>query len=196
VLRTQVELGSPVLVTSNGFNYAALYSPPADEEGRFVDPTQHPWFEDRRIDQADEVVWDRNLRALAVEHVRDRPAVVPEVVWRNTRAYFELEPSLNDPAEALDGRHAGVRAWTWWLVLPLVVLGTWGLVRHRRTPLVLLAGIVATYFTLASLAFVAPPRLRAPMELGLVVCAAALLAPRPEERRNPRPHTAERAATT
>lgn len=178
VVRNQVEMGSPVLVTSNGFNYAALYSPPADEADRFVDPTQHPWFDDRRLDQADEVVWDRNLRDLAVDHVRDRPAVVPEVVWRNTRAYFELQPSLNDQAEALDGRHAGVRSWTSWLVWPLVVLGTWGLVRHRRTPLVLLSGIVAAYFTLASLVFVAPPRLRAPMELGLVIGAAALLSPR------------------
>lgn len=188
ILRNWAQLGSPVLVTSNGFNYAALYSPPADELGAFIDPLRHPYFDDRRLDQFDEVTWDRNLRETAIDHVRDRPAVVPEVMWRNTRAMFELDPSLNVGAEEVDGRSMTIRHATYWVIWPLVLLGVAGIVVQRRQAVVMVAGTIAAYFTAASLVFVAPPRLRAPMELMLIIGAAALLAPRggpPEEAVGP-----------
>ena len=157
---------------------ALLLAQSVTNAGTFIDPTQHPGFDDRRLDQADEVVWDRNLRDAAVDHVRERPVVVVEVVTRNARAYFELAPELNEGAERVDGRSLGVRDATFWLVWPLVVLGVVGAVRGRRHLLVVLAATVGGYFTLASLVFVAPPRLRAPAELMLVICAASLLAVR------------------
>lgn len=185
VVRNWIQLGSPVLVTSNGFNYAALYSPAADEAGRFIDPVVHPAFDDARFDQFDEVTWDRNLRRTAVDHVRERPAVVPEVVRRNAAAWYEVRPEYNEIAEWLDGRHEGIRRWTYWLVWPVTALGAWGAWRSRREPLVAMAAIVAAYFTLASLVFVAPPRLRTPVDLLLVLCAASLLRPRPAEEGGP-----------
>lgn len=176
--RNWTQLGSPVLVTSNGFNYAALYSPPADARGAFIDATEHPYFADRRLDQFDEVTWDQNLRETAVDRIRERPAVIPEVVGRNAQAFFELKPSYNRSAEERDGRSLTARAWTFWVIWPVVILGVWGIATRRRHPIVLLAGGIAAYFTLASLVFVAAPRLRSPVELMLLICGAALLAPR------------------
>ena len=164
-----------MLVTSNGFNYAAMYSPPADENGGFIDPLQDHWFDDRRLYQADEVVWDRELREVAIDHVRDHPSLVAEVVGRNALALFEVTPSVNEAPELLDGRSMEVRRATFWLLWPVVGLGAWGAVRHRREPLVAVSAVVAAYFTFASLVFVAPPRLRSPMELCLIICAAALV---------------------
>lgn len=185
LVRNWIQLGSPVLVTSNGFNYAALYSPPADEHGAFIDATRHPYFDDRRLDQFDEVLWDRNLRRTAIDHVKERPAVVPEVVGRNVTTMFELEPWRNRAPDRLDGRSMGVRSATFWVLWPLVVLGVAGMARRgRRHRLVLLAALIGGYFTLASLVFVSPPRLRSPMELMLVIGAAALLA---IPRRQPEP---------
>lgn len=178
VARNWAELGSPVLVTSNGFNYAALYSPPAVENGAFIDPTRHEWFQDKRLAQFDEVLWDRELRELATDTVRDDPSVVPRVMRRNAAAMFEIRPSYNRKAEEIDGRNLVVRGATYWLLWPLLLAGVAGAVTRRRQPVVLLSAAVAAYFTLASLVFVAPPRLRSPMELMMVICAAALLAPR------------------
>ncbi len=69
--RNWVQLGNPVLVTSN---YAALYSPTADERDAFTDPLKSPAFDDRRLDQLDEIVWDRNLRRTAVDQSAPIPA--------------------------------------------------------------------------------------------------------------------------
>jgi len=178
LIRNDARLGSPVLVTSNGFNFAALYSPPADEAGHFIDPTKHPYFDDRRLEQFDEVAWDRNLRELAVDNIKDHPAVVAEVVRVNILAYFEIQPSRNELAEQADGRSLALRTatlWTFYLLLGGGVLGLW---RRRREALCLLAALIGLYFTAASLLFVAPPRLRAPLELALCIGLAALAAPR------------------
>lgn len=179
VVRNWIRLGSPVLVTSNGFNYAAVYSPAADESGGFVDARLHPAFAESRWDQFDEVRWDRNLRALAVDHVRDDPSLVPEVVARNSGAYLEITPERNEVAERLDGRSRRVRAASYWLLWPLVVVGVYGLVRRRRHPLVVLSMAVGGLFCMGSLLFVTSPRLRTPTELGLIVAASALVAARP-----------------
>jgi hypothetical protein len=179
VVRNWVRLDSPVLVTSNGFNYAALYSPAADANDNFVDPVVHPAFDDARLVQFDEAAWDRSLRAIAIDHVRERPTVVREVVNRNISAWFELQPRFNDEAEGYDGRDPGVRGATFWLIWPLVLVGAWGAWRRRGDPLVGLAVVVAVYFTAASLVLVAAPRLRSPVDLALIVCAASLLAGQP-----------------
>jgi 4-amino-4-deoxy-L-arabinose transferase-like glycosyltransferase len=175
VVRNWIELGSPVLVTSNGFNAAALYSPAADDNDNFIDPVVHPAFDGARLAQFDEIAWDRSLREVAVDHVRARPAVVREVVNRNISSWFELQPHFNDDAEVLDGRDPGVRDRTFWLIWPLTILGAWGAWRYRRDPIVVLAAVIGVYFTVASLVLVAPPRLRSPVDLMLIVCATALL---------------------
>jgi 4-amino-4-deoxy-L-arabinose transferase-like glycosyltransferase len=178
VVRNWIQLDSPVLVTSNGFNYAAVYSPPAAEAGHFIDPYRHPYFDDKRLAQFDEVAWDRSLRQLAVENVKDNPGLVPKVVARNTAAYFEIRPRINGFAEEADGRHTGVRNATLWALYLLLVAGAIGLWTLRREPLVALAGLVGTYFTAASLVFVQAPRLRAPLELALCIGLGALAAGR------------------
>lgn len=190
VVRNWIQLDSPVLVTSNGFNYAALYSPPAEEAGHFIDPYRHPYFDDKRLAQFDEVAWDRSLRELAVENVKDNPGLVRQVVIRNAKAYFEIRPYFNTFAEEADGRSTGVRKATVWLLYPLLVAGAVGLWVRRREPLAALAGLVGIYFTAASLAFVSPPRLRAPLELALCIGLGALFAGR---RREARADVAERA---
>ncbi len=174
VVRNWIQLDSPVLVTSNGFNYAAVYSPPAKEAGHFIDPYRHPYFDDRRLAQFDEVAWDRSLREVAVENVKDHPGIVAKVVMRNTAAYFELRPGINGYAEEADGRSTGVRNATLWLLYPLLVAGAIGLWTRRREPLVALAGLTGAYFTAASLVFVQAPRLRAPLELALCIGLGAL----------------------
>lgn len=174
--RNWVELGSPVLVTSNGFNYAAMYSPPAEEAERFIDPIRDPYFHPTRLDRFDEVVWDRNLRKVAIDNVKDRPELVPKVMGRNVTAMLETAPELNRGAELSDGRSFKVRRATLWVIWPLVVLGVAGAIKNRHRTIVALASVVGAYFALASLVFVAPPRLRSPTELMLIIAASALLA--------------------
>ncbi len=185
IARNWVQLGSPVLVTSNGFNFAAMYSPPADERGTFVDPLRDPYWDDRRLDQFDETVWDRNLRAEAVDNIRRDPAVVYRVVKRNFLAYFELLPSTNRSAEEADGRSMDVRNATLVVFYATTLLGLAGFVRRWREPLVLLAILIGGYFTAASLLFVAPPRLRSPLDLMLCIGVGACMAVRARTATDP-----------
>ena len=177
--RNWVQLGSPVFVTSNGFNFAAMYSRPADERGTFVDPIQDPYWDDRRLDQFDEVVWDRNLRADAIDNIKSDPAVVPRVVGRNFLAFFDIEPSWNHFAELADGRSMAARNATLVVFYATLAIGAIGLIRRWREPLALLAILIAGYFTAASLVFVAPPRLRSPVDLMLCIGVGAFFARRP-----------------
>src|SRR5690606_24143497 len=80
VVRNQVVMGAPVIVTTNGFNLAALYSEPAQQRHNFVDPLVDPAFDDLRLDQFDEVQWDRKLRERALADLRERPTYVVHVV--------------------------------------------------------------------------------------------------------------------
>ena len=69
VVRNWVVMGSPVLVTSNGFNLAAMYSPQARESGGFVDAVADPRFGAYRLAQFNEVAWQRSCSS-----------------WRSTRS--------------------------------------------------------------------------------------------------------------
>ncbi len=81
-------------------------------------------------------------------------------MWRNLRTTLEFKRSFNRAAERHDGRDSGIRSATFWVIWPLVVLGCWGVVTRRHHRIVALAAVIAAYFTLASLVFVALPRLR------------------------------------
>ncbi len=164
-VRNWVQLGSPVLVTSNGFNLAAMYSPAARARGSFVDPVFDPSFESLRLAQFDEVGWQRDLQRLAFDSLRRHPIQVPKVVARNAAAFFELQPDLDRPAELEDGRNLTFATWTLPLFYAVTVAGLIGVVRRWRDPTVLLLMLIAGYFTATSLVLVAPPRLRAPFDL-------------------------------
>jgi hypothetical protein len=176
LLRNQIRLGDPTLVTSNGFNLAAIYSPEAEAHGAFVDPVFHPGFDDLRLAQFDEIAWDRELRDRALDNLRANPWQVSRVVARNLLATAELDPSRNEPAERADVRNLTVRT----LALPafylVSVLGIVGVVQHRRNPFVGFLGLSAAYFLVTSLLLVAPPRLRAPFDLVCCLGAALVLA--------------------
>ena len=175
VVRNAVQVGAPVLVTSNGFNLAAMHSEEARETGGFVDPVFDERFEEFRIYQFDEVEWDRKLRAHAMEQIRDDPLSVTVVARRNLLAIFELRPSVNESPERLDGRNIDFRTWTLPLFYVVTAVGLVGLWRHRRDPTVQFLALVTAYFVGLSLVFVAPPRLRAPLDLVCAIGAGLLL---------------------
>jgi hypothetical protein len=176
VVRNQIEVGEPTLVTSNGFNMAALYSAEAESLGAFVDPVYHPGFDDLRLAQFDEAAWDHALQRRAVDNLLENPWQVRHVVSRNALAIFELKPSFNEKAEEADARNMTVRA----IALPsfylITAIGAVGLALNRRTPLVAFLTVAALYFLVSSLFFVAPPRLRAPVDFACCIGAGLLVA--------------------
>jgi hypothetical protein len=176
VVRNWVQLGEPLFVTSNGFNLAARYSKAATDDGAFVDANADPRFEDIRLTQFDEAVWDRTLRDIALDNVTANPSVVPRVVAGNVAGFFELDQETNDNADHIDGRSGTVRDWTLWAFFPFAVVGTAALWLRRRLELVGLAGVVAVYFFVVTVAFASPPRLRAPVELMWAIGIGALAA--------------------
>jgi 4-amino-4-deoxy-L-arabinose transferase-like glycosyltransferase len=179
VVRNAVVLDRPVLVTSNGFNLAAMYSQEAQDLGAFIDPAYHPNYEDVRLLQFDEGRWDAELQRRGLRNLREDPSQLLQVSGRNLTAYFELDPSANENPEWLDGRNLTVRTWALPFFYVVAVLGIVGLWRARRTELALLSALVACYFTLASLVFVAPPRLRAPVDLVFCIGVGLLVGWRP-----------------
>ncbi len=165
VVRNWVQLGSPLLVTSNGYNEAAIYSPAARAHNGFVDPISDPAFKPFRLAQFNEVGWQRDLQHLALESVRQHPSQVPHVVARNLQEIFELRPSLGRQGEIWDGRNLSFVHWTLPLFFLVTVVGLIGVGLRWRNPIMKLLAFIAGYFLLTSLFLVAPPRLRAPFDL-------------------------------
>lgn len=165
IIRNEIQLGSPIYVTSNGFNLAGTYSPAARESERFVDPVIDGRFEQFRLAQFDEADWADQLQSFALHDIRTHPGQVPGVMWRNAQHLFEFTPKFNEWAERVDGRNLDFRTATLWLFYPVTVVGLFGLIVRRRSPDVLLVGGVAAYFVLGSLVLVSPPRLRSPFDL-------------------------------
>jgi 4-amino-4-deoxy-L-arabinose transferase-like glycosyltransferase len=175
LVRNAVQLGRPVLVTSNGFNLAAMHSDEARRAGRFIDPIYDPGFDDMRLVQFDEVEWDDALRSRALDDIRHSPGHVLTVAGRNFVAIFELDPGENEAAERVDGRNLTVRRWTLPMFYVVLLAGVTGLWLERKAELAKLLATIAVYFTIASLAFVAPPRLRAPVDLVLCIGVGMLV---------------------
>lgn len=165
VVRNWVEVGSPVLVTSNGFNAAAVYSPQARESDGFVDAAFDPRFDEYTAARFDEVEWNDTLQQLAVDTIRDDPGLVPKVMVRNVQQYFEIDWDRNDDPERSDGRNMDFRRRFLWTFPVVTAVGLLGLVLRARTPIVALVLAIAVYFTLSSVVLVAPPRVRAPFDL-------------------------------
>lgn len=165
VVRNIIQLDAAVLVTSNGFNLAAKHSPEARESGHFVDPVFDPRFEQFRLDQFDEVVWDRALREYAMEEITRDPLGAIPVIRRNLLELFELKPWLNRTGEEWDGRNYTFRTATLPLFYAVTVAGLAGLWLRRRDPTVLFLGLVVGYFVALNLLIISAPRLRAPFDL-------------------------------
>ena len=164
-IRNQIQLGSALYVTSNGFNLAGTYSPAARESQRFVDPVIDDRFEQFRLAQFDEASWQNQLQAFAIEDLKAHPSQVPGVLFRNAQHLFEFTPAFNEWAENADGRNIDFRNATLPLFYVVTVVGVFGLVMTRRDPSVVLIGGVAAYFVLGSLVLVSPPRLRSPFDM-------------------------------
>ena len=158
MLRNWIQVGEPVLVSSNGFNLAASYSPQAKESNTFVDPVFDERFSAYRLVMFNEAEWDQAMQDLAIQSLKDDPGQVFRVIGRNTQQYFELDPSLNVNPESSDGRNLDFRDRTLWTFYVVTVVGLFGLIVRVRQPMVLLILAIAGYFTLSSLVLVAPPR--------------------------------------
>ena len=176
VARNWLVAGEPVLVTSNGFNLAAVYSPTAQQEDGFVDPVYNPAFQQARYLHYDEADWDRTLRKFALDHVAHHPSSVLRVVRQNANAWFELPPSRNQSPEELDGRNLDFRNATIFLFYLVTAAGLAGLIITFRSRVSELLLICAAYFCVFSLLTVAPPRLRAPFDIAMCIGVGALLA--------------------
>ena len=175
LVRNWVRMDSPVLVTSNGFNLNAAYSPEARTRQEFVDAVFDERLAGVRAGITNEAELDSVLRRRALRSVRDDPAQVVRVGVRNFRDLLELRPGRNESAERKDGRDLQVRRLTLplvWVVLAAGLAGLWSL---RRRPGVGPLAITALVFTGTTALSVFAPRLRAPLELVCCITASALV---------------------
>lgn len=176
LVRNWVHFDAPVLVTSNGFNLSAVYSPESKASGGFVDPVFDPRFAPLRAGVTDEAALDAALRRHALASLRRDPLQVLEVAARNSVYLFELDPRSNEAPELLDGRSLRARRLTLPLVYAVTALGVIGLWAVRRRPGAGPLLLAATVLPLATLVSVAAPRLRAPFDVACCVAVGALAA--------------------
>jgi uncharacterized membrane protein YgcG len=98
---------------------------------------------------------------------------------------------VNKGAERSDGRNITVRNITLPLVYLVTVVGIVGLVRKRRRRGAELLILEGAYFTVVSVAVIAVPRLRAPLDLaaaiGVGLLVAEVISRRAPEAREPAP---------
>jgi 4-amino-4-deoxy-L-arabinose transferase-like glycosyltransferase len=194
VIRNETIFDRPVIVTSNGFNLAAIYSPVALSAGQFVDPVFDNRFASvrdfgRSFVNLNEANLDSAFRREGFRGIREHPGQVPSVIWLNTRRLVDETWSLNDGPERQDGRPIGLRHVTLPLVWLVEIVGFIGLIRmarqarrdYRQRP----GGdgrlgqgvipLIALYFFLVSILTVSVPRLRAPVDVLLIIAIGLLV---------------------
>lgn len=178
LIRNQVQVGTPRLVTSDGFTLAAIFAPVAQDADRFVDPVLDRAYDDDldlRLAQFDEATWSRELLERAGAGIRDNPSYLVENAVDNVSFFFELEPSDNESAEEFDGRHLGFRRATLPAFYVVTAIGLIGMWRNRGDPRVLHLGLLGIQFALLCIAILAPPRLRGPFDLMSCIGAALVI---------------------
>jgi 4-amino-4-deoxy-L-arabinose transferase-like glycosyltransferase len=189
VVRNWVLVGAPTIVTSNGFNLVSAYSDEALASKGFADAVFDDRFTRINFTHRNEVELDNAYREHALDDVRDRPTIPLLVVRHNIARYFDLRPGVNENAERSDGHNITVRNVTLPLVYLVTVVGVVGLVRARRRRGAELLLLESAYFTVVSLAVIAGPRLRAPLDLaaaiGVGLLAAELIGRRAPKEREP-----------
>jgi len=171
IVRNWIQLGEPIMVTSNGFNWAAIYSPTAQKSGGFIDPVQNHAYDRDRLLQFDELAWSNTLQTQGIKALEAHPTYIIHVIKNNFSALSEYWPAANDAPDLLDGRDLRVVHDTLWFFYLEVGIGIFGLIVARRTQIAELFIIESAYFGFASVLFVAVPRLRAPLDLSLAVGA-------------------------
>ena len=182
IIRNWVEFGSPVYVSSNGFNWAAIYSLPAQANGDFTDPIyDHAWDKDRLL-QLNEIAWSKELQRQGIHGLSTNPTYVFHVLGTNAQHYLELTPSKNIHAEIYDGRVLSIVNWTMPIFYLELLVGLIGLGWCWRQRLAQLSILVTGSFGASSLLFISAPRLRAPVDLMLGI-GCGLFAQELRERR-------------
>lgn len=177
VVRNDLRFHTPVLVTSNGFNVTAVYSPEALADHNFVDATFDARFARLRPVQANEAEWDRALLHRGIDGALGHPGRVAEIVARNAAQMSEILPWRNLWAEQMDGRNIGFRKATLPVFYLIAVLGVAGFWRHRRSRPARLLLIFALALVVPSVFTVVAPRLRAPLDLALAIGVGLLVTP-------------------
>ncbi|MFL6241616.1 MAG: ArnT family glycosyltransferase [Acidimicrobiia bacterium] len=176
VVRNWVLVGAPTVVTSNGFNLVSVYSEEGQATGGFADAVFDDRFTRINLDNRSEVELDDAYREHAQDAGGEDWAIPPRVLGHNLANYFEIRPDSNESAEEDDGRNLTVRYVTlplFYVVTAAGLVGLWRVRRRRGAELLLLQ---AGYFTAASLATIAVPRLRAPFDLAAAIGAGVLVA--------------------
>jgi hypothetical protein len=176
VVRNWVVVGTPAVVTSNGFNLVSVYSAEAQASGGFADAVFDDRFTRINLNNRSEADLDAAYREHALDAVRDDWTIPPRVIGHNLTNYFELRPDKNASAEEDDGRNLTFRYVTlpfFYVVTASGLVGLWRSRRRRGAELLL---VQAGYFTAASLVTIAVPRLRGPFDLAAAIGAGLLVA--------------------
>lgn len=174
-VRNEIRLHTPSLVTSNGFNLSAMYSPEAIARGGFVDPVLDPAFSWLPPSLIGEGAWDHRLVERGLRGAITHPGSVVKTVLSNVGHLGEVLP--NDTIDRGDGRNIRFRTDTLPLFYVTLVLGLAGFWRHRRDPRATLLLLLAAAVVLPSALTVVAPRLRATMDLALPIGMALLFSP-------------------
>lgn len=177
LVRNKIQVDTFGPTTSDGFTLAAVYAPPAQAAGTFVDPVFSPAYDgwDDRFLQFDEHAWDRHLTRSALDGIRDHPRYVLTTVDRNVRGFFELDPDQNRWPELNDGRSWRMRTDALPAFYAVTALGLVGLAGRRRDDRVVVLAVLVAQFVGLSLLLVAPPRLRAPFDLACAIGVGLLV---------------------
>jgi hypothetical protein len=198
IVRNWVLVGAPVVVTSNGFNLVSTYSVEAQNTKGFADAVFDERFRSINEENRSEADLDDAYREHAIDAVRDHRTIPLRVVRHNLARYFELRPDVNESAERDDGRNITFRNVTLPLVYVVTAAGLIGLWRARRRRGAELLLLQAAYFSVASVAVIGVPRLRAPLDvaaaIGVGVLAAQLIRPGVPAAANAPRHEQGRAA--
>ena len=176
VVRNWYRLGAPVIVTSNGFNLNAIYSPEAKASGGFVDGFFDPRFAALRAGIRNEAELDAAFRRHALASIRDDPVHVLRIAPGGLQNVLEPRAGRNDVAETNDGRNLTLQHLSVPLAWYVMVAGGAGLCLLRGRagvgPLVL----AAVVFPVLSAVTVATPRMRVPLDLACCVGVGGLVA--------------------
>lgn len=198
VVRNEIELGKPVIVTSNGFNLAAIWSPLALHDDHFIDPVMDTRNDGvtrfHELENLDEASLDTTLRKEGLDGLKANPGRIPRIVGRNVLYLFDYHWRGNDNAERLDGRNITFRHRTLPFVWLVLLVGAVGFVLMRRRRLGVLIVLTAAYMAAVSVVTVSPPRLRAPVDVLCCVGVGVVVAEIRRRRKRPAASGVDEAA--
>ena len=175
-LRNWYRLGAPVVVTSNGFNLNAIYSPEAKASGGFVDGAFDPRFAAFRARASNEAELDAAFMRHALASLRDDPFHAVRIAPGGLANVLEPTAGRNDVAERNDGRDLDVQHLSVPLAWYVLLAGASGLWTLRRRPGMGPLVLAAVVFPALSMVTVATPRMRAPLDVACCIGVGGLAA--------------------